>query len=127
MRRVSATALALNETSVPQRQVDQRPEGVVAVGAAGEVLRDHRPDPIPVEVSPDHLGTVEELDHVLPELLPEPLLEREAVPLLAPGEDPRREDAAEGAAIDRARPEAGELQARRDRRGQPDQMVVEEG
>src|SRR2546422_2031385 len=113
-RRRGCVSDPFNEPTVPQGQVDQGPQGVVVVGASREVLGDHGLDAGPVEVDAHHLGAVQELDHVLPELVPEPLLEGQAVSLLAPGQDPGRQDAPEGLPVDGAGPEAGELEPRRE-------------
>src|SRR5262245_29582801 len=70
---------ALNEPTVPEGEVDESPQRVVVVRATGEMLADERLDTAGIEVGPHDLGPAQQLHHVVAELVPQPLLERQAV------------------------------------------------
>ena len=80
-------ALAFDEATMPEGDIDQGPERVVVVGAPGKVLGNRPVHPVLVEVGADRLRAVEQPDRVVLQLVAQPLLERQAVALLAPGQD----------------------------------------
>src|SRR5690606_15222750 len=69
----------LDEPAVPESNVDQCPEHVVVVVGAPQVLADERVDVRQVEMLPDERRLVQQRDHVVAQLVAQPVLDRQAV------------------------------------------------